>query len=70
MRKDAFDFADRSPRDGDEVVPNAQETLAYDLHIVSEQQVKVLQDRAGQAVLNGDDSGIDGSVDERGKDVG
>ena len=49
---------------------DAQERLAQDSHIVGQQQVEVLQDRAGQAVLNGNDGGLYGSVDERGKGVG
>jgi hypothetical protein len=37
---------------------------------MSEQQVEVLQDGAGQAVLNGNNRGIDGALDESGKDIG
>ena len=70
MREDAVDLADRSPRDGNEVVPDAQKRLALDSNIVRQQQIEVLQDRAGQTVLNGNDCGLDASVDERGKDVG
>ena len=53
-----------------EVVADAQQRLALDLHVVGEQQVEVFRDRAGKAVLDGNDGGVDFAVSERGKDLG
>ncbi len=49
---------------------DAQQRLPLHFDIVGQQQVEVLCDRAGQGVLNGDDGGLDGSLVQRGKDVG
>ena len=47
---------------------DAQQRLPLHLYVVGQQQVKVLRDRAGQAVLDGNHRGIHFSFGERGKD--
>ncbi len=42
----------------DQVMANAEQRLALHLHIVLQQQVEVFRDRAGKAVLNGNDRGV------------
>ena len=70
MRKDAIDLVDYGAGDRDQVVADAQQRLALDFDVVGEQQVEVLGDGAGEAVLNGNDGGIDFAVGESGKDLG
>ena len=41
---------------------DAKQRFAYHYHIVTEQQVEMLQNRTRQAVFNRNDRGIDGSL--------
>jgi hypothetical protein len=51
-------------------VADAEQGFALDTDVMSEEQVEVFEDGAGEAVLDGNDSGIDFAVGERGEDVG
>jgi hypothetical protein len=50
-------------------VPDPQPHLALHLHVVGQQQVEVLQHRAGQAVFDGNDRGVDFFRGQRRKHV-
>ena len=53
MRKNTLDFCDLHAGERDQIMPDAQQRLPLDAQIVRQQQVEVLRDRAGQAVLDG-----------------
>jgi hypothetical protein len=70
MRIDALNFADRYAGEDDQIVPDAQPRLPFHSQIVRQQQVEMLQDRARQAVFDGDDRGLGGSIGHGFEDVG
>ena len=59
MRKNALDFVDRNAGHRDQVMPDAHQRLLDHLDVVLQQQVKMFQDRSGEAILNGNHGRID-----------
>jgi hypothetical protein len=53
VRIDAINVSYGNAWIGDEVMADAQQRLLLDLDVVGQQQIKVLRDRTGEAVFNG-----------------
>ena len=70
MGEDAVDFADRGSGDGNEIVADAQEDLAFDSYIVCEQKIEVLGDGTGQGIFDGNGGGLYGTVGDGRKGIG
>ena len=69
MRKNSLNLRDLHARERDQVMPDAQQRLPLHAHIMRQQQVKVLQHRAGKAVLDGNHSGLHRAPAQRPEDI-
>jgi hypothetical protein len=63
------DVIQGGPGNADEVVLDAQQHFAHDEEIVSEHEVKMLGDGAGQGILNWNDGRIDVSSRQGAEDI-
>jgi hypothetical protein len=70
VRINALNLVERHTWQDDQVVPDAQPRLPLHPQIVCQQQVEVLQNRAGQTIFDGNDRSLGGSIGHGFEDVG